>query len=1645
MTMQKITKGKSPKQLRWLAVSLIFAFASAFAQTWQPLGPAPIQSNGGGNVDNIDVDDPASGAIHGVAAHPTDPDTVYIAAVNGGIWKTTNATSASPTWIQQTDGQLSLSASDVAFDPTDGSNQTLIAGFGRFSSFASRGGARNGVIRTTDGGATWVQVGTPMIGRNISKVVARGNTLLASVDVADSFTCGSGGNVGIWRSTNGGSSWSLVTSGLIGGSADALAEDPTNNAVLYASMTDLGNVCGTGDGIFRSADTGATWSKVSDATMDGLIFDQNTSGNHFEIAVGPTGTVFVAIIPADTRRLAGVFYSTDSGANWTRMDVPETDSGAGIHPGGQGNLHSSLAADPNDPDIVYIGGDRQPRTNNDAGGFPNAIGAFSFSGRLFRGDINESFGSEWTPITHVGTSNGSAPHPDSRDMAFDANGALLQTDDGGIYRRTSPLTGSGQWVDMNGDLQVTEQHSGIFDINSQIAVSGNQDNGTTRQQTFANQIWRTFQGGDGGDVAVDELILAGVNRSVRYASSQNFGGARRLIYDQNNGFFGSTTLALNVLSGAALSAQFTTPIAVNQVAGGRLIIGGGNAAYESLDQGDTITQLTPAVPVRSGGRRTIAYGSAGNTELLYVIGSDGNLYQRAASGGGLNCVFTCSSGEDLEAVVLDPTNAAQAFVIDDNTVSRTTNTAASFSDVTGNLITSFSPGQLRTLQFMERPGGDALAVGTNRGVYIAEAASGYSSWAEAATGMPSSPVFDLAYDPAQDRLVAFTLGRGAFAASLGGAANQAPSAGADSASTTTGGTVTVLDSGQASLLFNDSDPEGDNLTLQTAAVSGPASGSVTLNANGTFSYTHNGNGVNSDSFTYRVCDDGTPSACDDAAVSITINQPPMAVDDSATVAISGTVTTLDSGQTSLLFNDDDPNGDSLTLQTAAVSGPASGSVTLNANGTFSYSHNGNAATSDAVIYRVCDDASPSLCDDATLSITITAAPNQSPQAVNDEISTTNGGVVAVLDSGQASLLFNDTDPDGDNLTLQTTPISGPASGSLSLNANGTFSYTHDGTFTSSDSFTYRVCDDGNPSACDDAVVAISIDLGDALCSAPAAVIPDPGAVTDVINVTAADVLTDMNVYLDISHTFVGDLTATLTHQQTGTSVQLLDRPGRPQNDPGFGCDGENVQASFDDSASQAAEDQCESSAPAIVGSVSPIGSLSDFNGEGYQGDWSLEVTDDEGVFAGTLQRWCLAPALSSTPNLAPNPANDGLTLAEGGTSTSLDGGATSVLANDSDPEGDNLVVTTTPVTPPANAASFTLNSNGSFSYTHNGGETSADLFVYEVCDDGIPTQCAQAQVDITVTEVNDPVSATDDTLADIDEDSPPRTINVADLLANDSAGAGEDSQSLSVSAVQNPTGGTVAISGSTITFTLTPQFNGAAGFDYTATDDGSTDSAPDPLSDSARVSFGILPINDAPSPADDAITVASGDTANVLVGGATSLLANDSDPDGDEVSVQGLPPVPPANGQLTLNSDGSFEYINDGLGGASDSFDYQVCDDGSPSLCSDATVTITVTTDNQPPVAQDDQFTLEVDQQLSATVAGNDSDPENDSLSFSVITPPQNGQLMLEADGSFVYTPDPGFTGVDGFTYDLTDGTSTVQASVILRVGNLVFMDSFED
>jgi uncharacterized repeat protein (TIGR01451 family) len=155
--------------------------------------------------------------------------------------------------------------------------------------------------------------------------------------------------------------------------------------------------------------------------------------------------------------------------------------------------------------------------------------------------------------------------------------------------------------------------------------------------------------------------------------------------------------------------------------------------------------------------------------------------------------------------------------------------------------------------------------------------------------------------------------------------------------------------------------------------------------------------------------------------------------------------------------------------------------------------------------------------------------------------------------------------------------------------------------------------------------------GPPICSNPNVLIPDAtqtnelGSITDTITVPQTATLSDLNVSLLADHTWVSDLSFTLTHVETGSSATLIDRPGLP---PGtVGCSGDNIDAVLDDAALTPAEDACNlAPLPAISGVLTPSTPLAVFAGESIAGTWQLTASDHDAVTTGTLKQWCLIPA-----------------------------------------------------------------------------------------------------------------------------------------------------------------------------------------------------------------------------------------------------------------------------------------------------------------------------------------------------------------------------------------------------------------------------------
>src|ERR1043165_5820543 len=159
---KRLTNLPSRLQFEVLEDRTLPAISFAGVPNWVAEGPAP---NANAQDENIPAEvggggaNPVSGAIEAIAVNPGNPNNVFVGAVNGGIWRTANITANPVAWTPLTDCFPALEISSLQFDPTDAANQTLVAGIGNISNEFTNLGPMTGLLRTTNGGNTWTQLG----------------------------------------------------------------------------------------------------------------------------------------------------------------------------------------------------------------------------------------------------------------------------------------------------------------------------------------------------------------------------------------------------------------------------------------------------------------------------------------------------------------------------------------------------------------------------------------------------------------------------------------------------------------------------------------------------------------------------------------------------------------------------------------------------------------------------------------------------------------------------------------------------------------------------------------------------------------------------------------------------------------------------------------------------------------------------------------------------------------------------------------------------------------------------------------------------------------------------------------------------------------------------------------------------------------------------------------------------------------------------------------------------------------------------------------------------------------------------------------------------------------------------------------------
>ena len=648
--------------------------------------------------------------------------------------------------------------------------------------------------------------------------------------------------------------------------------------------------------------------------------------------------------------------------------------------------------------------------------------------------------------------------------------------------------------------------------------------------------------------------------------------------------------------------------------------------------------------------------------------------------------------------------------------------------------------------------------------------------------------------------------------------------------------------------------------------------------------------------------------------------------------------------------------------------------------------------------------------------------------------TTRAGTAVTLDVTE-----NDSDADGDPLTV--TVVTGPASGTVTCSTAGLCTYTPTGASTGTDRFTYRVADGQGGSAT--AVVTITVLPPN---GAPQAVddTTSTGAGRSVeVNVLANDSDPDGDLLFvgverpptrgTVDCTPAGTCTYTPTAGLTGAdsftyrvsdgqggtavaTVRVTVTAGPVANRPPVAGDDAATTTVGTSIAVEVLADDVDpdgdrlalglATVPVAGGTAGCAGSTCTYQpAAGFVGTdrFTYRITDPAGLSAtATVTVVVAAPAPT---NRAPLAGADSATTGAGSPVV------VDLLANDSDPDNDPL--TTRVTTVPGNGSVTCVGDR--CTYTPNAAFTGTDSFDYQLSDGrgGLATATVTLTVTPAVQPNRAPVAVNDTATTTVD------TAVTVRVVANDSDGDGD---LLTATVLTQPANGTATCTGATCTYTPRLGYAGPDAFAYTVSD-GRTGS------DTARVDLLVVAPNTPPRAQDDAVTTSAGQSV------AVPVLANDSDPDGDPLSAALL--AGPANG--TVVCTGGVCTYTPGVGfTGTDTFTYTVSDGRQGTAVGRVTVTVAAgPAVDRAPVARPDSATTTVGTPVVVMVLANDSDPDNDPLTATVVAGPQRGSATCTG-GTCTYTPSGTAPGTDSFTYAVSDGrlSTTSTVTVVVQAPN---------
>jgi large repetitive protein len=875
-------------------------------------------------------------------------------------------------------------------------------------------------------------------------------------------------------------------------------------------------------------------------------------------------------------------------------------------------------------------------------------------------------------------------------------------------------------------------------------------------------------------------------------------------------------------------------------------------------------------------------------------------------------------------------------------------------------------------------------------------------------------------------------------------------------------TVDVNEDGSLPLAFSCTDVD-TGTTIVYGIGTAPTHGTIgSLNPDaGTFNYLPSLDYAGSDSFTITGSDGGATSSPITISVTIAaVNDPPLAVTDTYRTAEDTTLTV--DASLGVLANDSDVELNPMTA--SVVSNVSRGSLTFNANGSFTYVPTPNLNGPDSFTYRANDGTVVGNTVTVTLNVT----------AVNDAPTATDGTASTSEDTAVGINLANSSNDD-ETVGVQRTYniVVGPAHGALTGSGN-VRTYTPELHFNGTDTFTFSVTDRGDPDGCGTPIVlvcaaeltsttqTITITIGavnDAPVAAPDSYVTNEDATLAVDNGESGNILandtdvenTNLTAILatNVDHGVLtlhadGTFTYVPTANYNGTdsftykandggldsNIATVTITVIPLNDSPLATDGtastaEDTAVGIDLTALAADTETSDANLTYTIvagptkGQLTGTGADLTYTPNTNTNDtdtFTFSVTDrgDPDRCGEPVATVCTAALTSPTRTITitVNAVNDAPVAVVDSYTTNEDTTLTvnsesGVLFNDTDVENNPL---TAVLVSNVDHGVLTLHADGTFTYVPTLNFNSTDSFTYRA-NDGTNTETASGNVvtvTINVTPVNDAVIAVADDKT-VTEDSP----TTLDVLAND---IDVDLDTLHVTLVGSASHGLAYIpaGGQSVRYIPDANFSGTDTFAYVVSDGHETTS-------SATVTLTVNPVNDAPVTVAEGYTVNEDSTLNVTL--ENGLLNNDTDVEPDTLHAVKVTDV--HHGVLALDPDGTFSYTPAVNFSGTDTFTY-LANDGTESDTSNGnvvTVTITVTAVNDTPVAVADEYTTNEDTALIGNVLTNDTDADLDTLHAVIAANVEYGTLTLNDDGSFSYLPSSNFSGTDGFTYQVNDGT----------------------